>query len=99
MRWNSVLIHRNPDAKAYLLEHHNQCFSRLPDSFGPHQAVDKKTVALPHKHIGAPSPTCAVTGIMGEHAFSGIGLCHAACHHVFATLAVIATSDGMKGKR
>jgi hypothetical protein len=99
MRWNSVLIHSNPDAKAYLVKHRNRCFSRLPDSFSSYHTVDKKTVALPHEHIGAPAPTGAATGIMDEHAFSGMGLCRAVCHGVFATLAVIATSDVMKGKQ
>jgi hypothetical protein len=36
---------------------------------------------------------------MDEHAFSGMGLGHAVCHSVFATLAMIATSDVMKGKQ
>ncbi|MBO9315908.1 MAG: hypothetical protein J7456_09040 [Chloroflexus sp.] len=99
MRWNSVLIHSNPDAKAYLVKHRNRCFSRLPDSFGSYHTVEKKTVALLHEHIGALNLTGAVTGIMDEHAFSGMGLCRAVCHGVFATLAVIATSDVMKGKQ
>ena len=97
--WNSVLTHRNPGVKAYLLEHRHQCFSRFPDSFGSYHTVEKKTVALLHEHIVALNLTGVVTSIMDEHAFSGMGLCRAVCHGVFATLAVIATSDVMKGKQ
>ncbi|WP_156926323.1 hypothetical protein [Chloroflexus sp. Y-396-1] len=47
--------------KAYLLEHRHQCFLRFPDSFGSYHTVEKKTVALLHKHIGALNLTGAVT--------------------------------------